>query len=168
MSDRNNEPNKKKVSSARFESSPQTGSDLSTSLKAQTAEVPSANATSATALAADTVAKLPANGAPPPLDCAPLAYENPTFLNSPDGRLIRIVAEYMEPLARFRHERIQDTVVFFGSARFRARKKPTTNWSCSITPVPRVPHLVRSSRPSRPRSPQVRRPTCSASAPWLL
>ena len=49
---------------------------------------------------------------------APLAYENPEFLNSPDGRLIRILAEYQEPMARFRRERIQDTVVFFGSARF--------------------------------------------------
>ena len=60
-------------------------------------------------------------GAPPPLAAAPLAYENPTFLNSPDGRLIRVVAEYLEPLARFRREQIQDTVVFFGSARFRGR-----------------------------------------------
>jgi uncharacterized protein (TIGR00730 family) len=57
---------------------------------------------------------------PAPLGTAPLAYENPGFLNSADGRLIRIVAEYMEPLARFRHEKIQDTVVFFGSARFRS------------------------------------------------
>ncbi|WP_213805410.1 LOG family protein [Granulicella sp. dw_53] len=47
-----------------------------------------------------------------------LAYENPDFLNSPDGRLVRILAEYQEPMARFRRERIQDTVVFFGSARF--------------------------------------------------
>lgn len=58
---------------------------------------------------------------PPALESAPLAYENPGFLNSPDGRLIRIVAEYLEPLARFRREHIQDTVVFFGSARFRGR-----------------------------------------------
>ncbi len=50
-----------------------------------------------------------------------LAYENPGFLNGADGRLIRIVAEYLEPLARFRREQIQDTVVFFGSARFRGR-----------------------------------------------
>jgi uncharacterized protein (TIGR00730 family) len=57
---------------------------------------------------------------PPLLECAPLAYENPSFLNSPDGRLIRIMSEYAEPLARFRRERIRDTVVFFGSARFRA------------------------------------------------
>jgi uncharacterized protein (TIGR00730 family) len=42
-------------------------------------------------------------------------------LNGADGRLIRIVAEYLEPLARFRREQIQDTVVFFGSARFRAK-----------------------------------------------
>jgi uncharacterized protein (TIGR00730 family) len=58
---------------------------------------------------------------PPPLSAAPLAYENPAFLNSADGRLIRIISEYLEPLARFRREQIQDTVVFFGSARFRGR-----------------------------------------------
>ena len=63
------------------------------------------------------------NGAPPPLQCAPLAYENSAFLNSADGRLMRIVSEYLEPLARFRHEQIQDTVVFFGSARFRGREE---------------------------------------------
>jgi uncharacterized protein (TIGR00730 family) len=57
---------------------------------------------------------------PPPLDQAPLAYENADFLNSPDGRPLRLLAEYTEPMARFRRERIQDTVVFFGSARFRA------------------------------------------------
>src|SRR5579862_4220505 len=50
----------------------------------------------------------------------PLAYENPDFLNSPDGRSLRILAEYQEPMSRFRRERIQDTVVFFGSARFLA------------------------------------------------
>lgn len=49
---------------------------------------------------------------------APLAYLNPEFLNSPDGRIMRILAEYAEPLSRFRREKIQDTVVFFGSARF--------------------------------------------------
>jgi uncharacterized protein (TIGR00730 family) len=57
---------------------------------------------------------------PDELDQAPLAYENADFLNSPDGRMLRIMAEYQEPMTRFRRERIQDTVVFFGSARFRA------------------------------------------------
>jgi uncharacterized protein (TIGR00730 family) len=49
---------------------------------------------------------------------SPLAYENPRFLHGPDGRPLRIMAEYMEPLSRFRREKVQDTVVFFGSARF--------------------------------------------------
>ena len=53
-----------------------------------------------------------------PLHPAPLAYLNPDFLNSPDGRILRIMSEYTEPLSRFRREKIQDTVVFFGSARF--------------------------------------------------
>lgn len=52
---------------------------------------------------------------------APLAYQNQPFLNSPDGRILRILSEYSEPLSRFRREQIQDTVVFFGSARFHSR-----------------------------------------------
>ena len=62
---------------------------------------------------------------PPLLARAPLAYENQEFIDSPEGRLIRISAEYSEPLARFRREKIQDTVVFFGSARFHARDEMT-------------------------------------------
>jgi uncharacterized protein (TIGR00730 family) len=54
----------------------------------------------------------------PELLPAPMAYLNPEFLNSPDGRILRILSEYQEPLSRFRREKIQDTVVFFGSARF--------------------------------------------------
>ena len=57
---------------------------------------------------------------PDPLESAPLAYENSDFINSPDGRIFRMMAEYSEPMARFRRQRIEDTVVFFGSARFRA------------------------------------------------
>lgn len=65
--------------------------------------------------------KTKGTGTPAPLTQAPLAYENSTFLNSADGRLIRVMSEYLEPLARFRREQIQDTVVFFGSARFRGK-----------------------------------------------
>jgi uncharacterized protein (TIGR00730 family) len=54
------------------------------------------------------------------LKSAPLAYQNEPFLNSPEGRILRILAEYSEPLARFRREQIQDTVVFFGSARIHS------------------------------------------------
>ncbi len=49
----------------------------------------------------------------PELLPAPMAYLNPDFLNSPDGRILRILSEYQEPLSRFRREKIQDTVVFF-------------------------------------------------------
>ncbi|MGA2132343.1 MAG: TIGR00730 family Rossman fold protein [Bryobacteraceae bacterium] len=49
----------------------------------------------------------------------PLAYLNQDFLNSPDARAIRLLAEYIEPLSVFRHQKIRDTVVFFGSARIR-------------------------------------------------
>ncbi len=45
------------------------------------------------------------------------AYKNLDFLTSRDARVIRILAEYLEPLSRFRHYNVKDTVVFFGSAR---------------------------------------------------
>jgi hypothetical protein len=61
------------------------------------------------------------------LKSAPLAYQNETFLNSPDGRILRILSEYQEPLARFRREQIQDTVVFFGSARFQGSAAAKSN-----------------------------------------
>src|SRR6185436_5310490 len=48
---------------------------------------------------------------------ARLAYHDTEFLYSHDGRPLRILAEYLEPLRRFTRERIQDTIVFFGSAR---------------------------------------------------
>lgn len=48
------------------------------------------------------------------------AYKNLPFLNSPDARLIRMLAEYQEPLSRFRRFGIADTIVFFGSARTRS------------------------------------------------
>ena len=60
---------------------------------------------------------------------APLAYENQPFINSPDGRILRILAEYQEPLSRFRREQIQDTVVFFGSARFQGGDDAKKNLS---------------------------------------
>jgi uncharacterized protein (TIGR00730 family) len=52
----------------------------------------------------------------------PLAYHDQQFLESTDARPIRILSEYLSPLRRFRQENIQDTVVFFGSARIHSRK----------------------------------------------
>jgi uncharacterized protein (TIGR00730 family) len=53
----------------------------------------------------------------------PLAYLNAEFLDSNDARPIRILSEYLEPLRRFHDQKIQDTVVFFGSARVDSRER---------------------------------------------
>jgi uncharacterized protein (TIGR00730 family) len=50
----------------------------------------------------------------------PLAYRDQEFLESEEARPLRILAEYLEPLRRFKAENIQDTVVFFGSARIHS------------------------------------------------
>ena len=47
----------------------------------------------------------------------PVAYEDERFLESEDGRPLRILAEYLAPMHAFRRDRISDTIVFFGSAR---------------------------------------------------
>ena len=52
----------------------------------------------------------------------PLAYLDSQFMESEEARPLRILAEYLEPLSRFRAQNIQDTVVFFGSARIRSRQ----------------------------------------------
>ena len=55
----------------------------------------------------------------------PLAYLNPEFLETDDARPLRILAEYLEPLRRLKEQNIQDTVVFFGSARVHSRMEAT-------------------------------------------
>jgi hypothetical protein len=52
----------------------------------------------------------------------PRAYEDQDFLHSPDARALRILSEYMEPNGRFKHYRIEDTIIFFGSARILSRE----------------------------------------------
>lgn len=49
------------------------------------------------------------------------AYANTEFLESKDARGLRILAEYMEPQSRFDHYRVDDTIVFMGSARLKPR-----------------------------------------------
>src|SRR5499433_1252742 len=53
----------------------------------------------------------------------PLAYQYGEFLESAEARPIRILSEYLEPLRRFKEQKIQDTVVFFGSARVDSRER---------------------------------------------
>src|SRR6266478_2506620 len=50
----------------------------------------------------------------------PLAYHDPGFLDSDEGRPVRILSEYLAPLRGFSAAGVSATVVFFGSARVRA------------------------------------------------
>lgn len=50
------------------------------------------------------------------------SYLNHEFLASRDARVLRILAEYLHPAARFEALRISDTIVFWGSARLRSRE----------------------------------------------
>ena len=57
-----------------------------------------------------------------PTDFKPrLAYNNERFLTSAEARPIRILSEYLEPQVRLRKAGVQNTVVFFGSARILPR-----------------------------------------------
>ncbi|NBT39817.1 MAG: LOG family protein [Alphaproteobacteria bacterium] len=47
----------------------------------------------------------------------PKAFDNSSFMNSSTARPLRIMAEYMDPLDRLKMHKIQDMIVFFGSAR---------------------------------------------------
>ena len=75
------------------------------------------------------------------------AYKNLRFLNSPDARLVRILSEYLEPQARFKHLGIKDTIVIFGSSRLLARREALQNYR-------EVERIV--SSPKRPSQAQLR------------
>jgi len=52
------------------------------------------------------------------------AYKNLDFLNSRKARILRIMAEYLEPEKRLNEKNIKHTVVFFGSARIKPGNRP--------------------------------------------
>lgn len=53
----------------------------------------------------------------------PKSYQNDEFISSSDGRVLRLIAEYLEPQARFKRHKIMDTIVFFGSARLKSKRE---------------------------------------------
>jgi len=55
------------------------------------------------------------------------AYQNLEFLKHKDARVIRILSEYLEPLSRLRWQRVEDIIVFFGSARATSRAEAEQN-----------------------------------------
>jgi uncharacterized protein (TIGR00730 family) len=76
----------------------------------------------------------------------PVAYREEAFLQSADSRPLRILSEYLWPLAHFQEEKIHETIVFFGSARIqeegslsryyheaRELARITTEWAGSVS-----------------------------------
>lgn len=87
--------------------------------------------------------KKPSDNLPGPRQ--PLAYFDREFLESHEGRPLRILSEYLQPLRAFRHHGVHDTIVFFGSARLeeqgplgtyythaRELARMVTEWSKSL------------------------------------
>ena len=97
------------------------------------------------------------------------AYREESFLRSPDSRPLRILSEYLWPLSHFQEEKVQDTIVFFGSARIsensplaryyreaRELARLVTEWAIEI-----------SQDPDRP-SPTRRFVVCSGGGPGIM
>src|SRR6267142_1797082 len=59
---------------------------------------------------------------PKPQHAPKAPHENPEFLESTPARPLRILAEYINPLAKLKTEGIGDTIVMFGSARIHSRE----------------------------------------------
>jgi uncharacterized protein (TIGR00730 family) len=55
------------------------------------------------------------------------AYKNLDFLTAPEGRIVRVLSEFMEPAARFGKQHVNNTIVFFGSARTLPREEARKN-----------------------------------------
>ena len=64
-----------------------------------------------------------------------LAYHDGAFVDSDDARPLRILAEYLEPLRRFREQRIQDT----SCSSDRRASRPTVRSAATTTRRARSP-----------------------------
>jgi uncharacterized protein (TIGR00730 family) len=58
-----------------------------------------------------------------PLMRAEKAYDNKNFLHSSDGRVVRLLCEYLYPKQHFENHNIEKAIIFFGSARTLSRDK---------------------------------------------
>ena len=54
---------------------------------------------------------------------APKAYGNREFMYGKDARILRVMAEYLHPEHQFKRHSIQNTIIFFGSARIKSREQ---------------------------------------------
>ncbi len=98
-----------------------------------------------------------------------LAYQEEAFLRSPDSRPLRILSEYLWPLAHFQEEKIQDTIVFFGSARIR-EDSPLGRFYRDARDLARLVTEWGASLPSREADalPHRRFVVCSGGGPGIM
>ena len=99
----------------------------------------------------------------------PLAYREEAFLQSPDSRPLRILSEYLWPLSHFHEEKIQDTVVFFGSARIE-EDGPLGRYYTEARELARLVTQWSSSLPAAPGASDQRRRfvVCSGGGPGIM
>ena len=55
------------------------------------------------------------------------AFNDKTFLESPEGRSIRILSEYEKVKSILEQNKIMDTITFFGSARSMSKDNKNNN-----------------------------------------
>ncbi len=77
------------------------------------------------------------------------AYENDNFLNSADGRVLRILSEYLHPKSKFRKHKIMDTIVFFGSARLKSKRDALADFRKINKMNPKAPGFAQKLRYSQ-------------------
>src|SRR5271157_401050 len=93
----------------------------------------------------------------------PVAYLNAPFLESPDARPLRMLSEYLEPLSHFRDEKIQDTIVFFGSARVTEDGSMANYYRDAV----RLAQMI-TEWSARIESPAARFVICSGGGPGIM
>ncbi|MGH9676532.1 MAG: hypothetical protein ACRD36_05465, partial [Candidatus Acidiferrum sp.] len=74
-------------------------------------------------------------------------HEDPKFLESTPARPLRIMAEYLHPLAQLKREGIADTIVMFGSARIESHE--TAQARCTRLKDESVKNLSKAAQARR-------------------
>ncbi len=83
-------------------------------------------------------------------DAGPMkAYRNLDFLESASARALRILSEYIEPNSRFAQYKIDDTIIFFGSARILPRDEAEAQLATAKTEGGDVKRAERNLEMSR-------------------
>ena len=67
------------------------------------------------------------------------AYANSSFLNSPDARPIRVQCELIEPSVRFAEQKVENTIVLFGSARSKDSTQAKKDLEALLEKLPEDP-----------------------------